>query len=419
MHIDRANEVTMALKSTDPAGPISAFGLLFLPTSRASLAPCSSFGASEARDVGSFRFVTQIVDITAILPQGQTLIVMPAMIPIAHPMRIANEERSDFIGDTKINDLTGGFMPRITHTPSRAGADFMLGALPFERTDTTACHDQGPLCIRRDSRKVDLSQVNRSMALSGSSFSLWNLHTDMQLKAVVPDQRTSSAVFRKLKRQNEGLATLAHRQNDTSLLAAHSLNRPLDGIEAFLSPWILHLHLRMRLAQLACGLDSGKKGMDYHLDRLAMQRKVSIGCLMQFIAPRPFGMSHSGLLVSLATEVPDTGRFHLSCFQASKQLWGGVQSIHTYGIHCCLLAFLLLLDVFLYGRQNLSIERPIVLFCYLSYLFQQMGRESDSERFDILFHATILILLRLHAKWLWALSSRSPEGDGTYRALLS
>jgi hypothetical protein len=354
----------MALKATDPACPISAFGLLFMPTAR-TLATCSSFGASEARDVGLFRFVTQIVDITAILPQRHTLIVMPAVIPIAHPARIANEERSDFIGDTKINDLTGGSMPRITNTPNSPLTDLILGTLqlfpatgillasglllgklsqllsplPFERTDTTACDDQGPLGIRRDSRKVDLSQVNRCMVLSGSSFSLWNLDADMQLKAVVPDQRTSSAVFRKLKRQNEGFATLAHRQNDASVLAAHSLSRPLDRIEAFLSPWILHLHLRVRLAKLACGLDSGKKSMDNHLDRLAMQRKLSLGCLLQFIATRPFGMSHSGLLVSLATEVPYTGRFHLSFFQASKQLWGGSQSIHAYGIHCCLLPF--------------------------------------------------------------------------------
>jgi len=138
--------------------------------------------------------------------------------------------------------------------------------------------------------------------------------------------------------------------------------------------------------------------MDNHLHRLAIQRKLSSSCLLQGIATRPFGMSHSGLLMHLATQVPYTCRFHLSRFQASKQLWGGLQSIHAYCIHCCLLGFLLLLDVFLYGRQNLSIERPIVLFCYLSYLFQQMGRESDSERFAIFFHATILALLRLHIK---------------------
>jgi len=149
----------------------------------------------------------------------------------------------------------------------------------------------------------------------------------------------------------------------------------------------------MLLAELVCGIDVGKKGMDNHLDRLAMQRKLSLGCLLQFIATRPFGMSHSGLLMRLATEVPYTGSFHLSRFQASKQLWAWLQSKHADCIHCCLLACLLLLDVFLYGRQNLSIERPIVLFCSLPYLFQQMGREPDSERLDIFFHATILSLL--------------------------
>ncbi len=55
-----------------------------------------------------------------------------------------------------------------------------------------------------------------------------------------------------------------------------------------------------------------------------------------------------------------------------------------------LLAFLL--EMFLDGRQNLSIERAIMLFCRLSYLFPQMGREPDREQFDLFFHATIIVL---------------------------
>ena len=62
MHIDRADEITMAREPASAAGPISAFGLLFMPAS-GTLATCSSFGAGEARDVSLFRFVGEIVDI--------------------------------------------------------------------------------------------------------------------------------------------------------------------------------------------------------------------------------------------------------------------------------------------------------------------------------------------------------------------
>jgi hypothetical protein len=112
--------------------------------------------------------------------------------------------------------------------------------------------------------------------------------------------------------------------------------------------------------------------MHNHLDRLTMQCELSFGCLLQFVASGPCGMIHSGLLVDLTTEVPDFRRFHLSSFQASKQLWMRLQLIDVYRVHCRLLAFLLFLDVFLYGSQDLSIERAIILFCYLSNLFQKV-----------------------------------------------
>jgi hypothetical protein len=93
----------------------------------------------------------------------------------------------------------------------------------------------------------------------------------------------------------------------------------------------------MGLAKLTCGIDVGKEGMDNHLDRLTMQCKLSFGCLLQLIASRPFGMAHSGLLVDLYAEVPNLSRFHLGGFQASKQFWGGFQSIHTHCIHAMIL----------------------------------------------------------------------------------
>src|SRR5260370_41910991 len=108
MHIERTNQVTVADKATLLTVPNPAFGLVLLSTS-GTLATCSSSGASEAQDAGLFRFVGQIVDVTAILPQGHTLIVMSASISIAHPMRIADEEASHLILNTEVDDLSCRF----------------------------------------------------------------------------------------------------------------------------------------------------------------------------------------------------------------------------------------------------------------------------------------------------------------------
>src|SRR5260370_32509382 len=128
MHIDRADEITMAREPASAASPISAFGLLFMPAS-GTLATCSSFGAGEARDVSLFRFVGEIVDILAILPQRHTLIVVSAVISIADTMRIADEERSNLLLDTKVDDLSCGLMTHSADTTKRATRDLVLGAL--------------------------------------------------------------------------------------------------------------------------------------------------------------------------------------------------------------------------------------------------------------------------------------------------
>jgi hypothetical protein len=69
------------------------------------------------------------------------------------------------------------------------------------------------------------------------------------------------------------------------------------------------------------------------------------------------------------------------------------------GTHDLLRAFLLPLEMFLYRRQALSIERPIMLFRCFSSLFQHMGRKPDSERFHSVFHVTILLFTWFHVKW--------------------
>jgi hypothetical protein len=184
MHIDRANEVTMTVKAAGPACPISSLGLMFMPTYRTP-ATCSSFRASEAHDVSGFRFVCEVVDILAIFPQGHTLIVMPTVISIAHPMRVANEERTDFVFDTEVDHLLGRLMPQITDTTLSTAALLVLGtlqllpstrillatslllgdfaklliALPFEGTDSTSGDNERPGGRGGDSSQVDFAKV--------------------------------------------------------------------------------------------------------------------------------------------------------------------------------------------------------------------------------------------------------------------
>jgi hypothetical protein len=128
MHIDRANQIPVALEAARTAGPIAVLGLVAMPTAR-TLATSSSFRASEARDVSRFGFVGQIVDIFAIFPQGHALVMVSAMVSMAHPMRIAKKERVNLVFDTKVDHRSGGFMTLIADTSSIALADFVLGSL--------------------------------------------------------------------------------------------------------------------------------------------------------------------------------------------------------------------------------------------------------------------------------------------------
>ncbi len=109
VHVDRANEITVTSEAADAAHPIAVLGFVFMPTS-GTLARGSSFGASEARDMGLLGFVRQIVDITTIFPLAHTLVMVFATVFGADAMRVANEERTNVIVDTKVNDLPGGLV---------------------------------------------------------------------------------------------------------------------------------------------------------------------------------------------------------------------------------------------------------------------------------------------------------------------
>ena len=341
MHVDGPDQVTMAGKTAGAADPISVLGLMTMPAS-GTLATCSSFGASEARDVSLFGFVGEIIDVFAILPQGHAAVMMAATITVPYTMRIADEERSDFIGDTKVDDLPGGFMTLITNAAFTAFAYLVLDSLQFlpatgilltaallfrqlsqvliavafERTDTTPCNDQGLLGIRGNRSEVDFSQVDSGVFLSGGMFSLWYLNAHMQLKASVPDQRTGSTFSRKIERQNQRGTPSTHWQDDTSCLFADCLSRPHHGTETLLMVRVLHFHLRMALTELVRGVDIGEESMDHHLNGLAVQRKTALCGLLQCRASRPLDMAHTRFSVQVATEVPHLCCFHLSSLEA-------------------------------------------------------------------------------------------------------
>src|SRR6266487_4491212 len=130
MHIDRADQIAVTGEAAGAADPVSAPGLLLMPTA-GTLSTCSSFRASRTRDVSLFGFVGEILDVFAILPQCHALVVVSTLVLLANAMRIANEDRPDLVVNTKVNHVPGGFMACITNTPVRTFADRMLGALQF------------------------------------------------------------------------------------------------------------------------------------------------------------------------------------------------------------------------------------------------------------------------------------------------
>src|SRR5207245_5339249 len=83
MHIDRANEITMATKAALAARPSSAFGLVTMPAAGTPAAG-ASFGAGRARDAGLLRFVGEVINVAAVFPLPHAAVVMSATVPVAH-----------------------------------------------------------------------------------------------------------------------------------------------------------------------------------------------------------------------------------------------------------------------------------------------------------------------------------------------
>ena len=371
MHIDRAHKVTVPREPTGAACPISVLGLVFVPTAR-TLATRSSFRASEARDVGLFRFVSQIVDIFPVLPQSHALIVMPSAVLAAHTVRIANEERTDVVLDAEVDHLPGGLVPHIADTPVRAGTHLVPGplqllpparillatrlllgdladlsvALPFEAANASSRDDQRFLSVCRCSSKVYLAEIDGSAVFTRHFFGLWGFNADMQFKPSVPHKGHGSTVFGQIERQHQRSTSPSHRQNDAPLPSNHGLSRPRDWVEAFGAPGVFHAHLRVCLAKLARGLNVGKEGMHDHLYRLTLQSKTAFGRLLQFMAPRPCAVSPSGRFVGFHAVIPDLSCLLLSRLQSVKLACREmVEPIYANGLHGMILVWMSLHQV--------------------------------------------------------------------------
>src|ERR1700757_3177917 len=186
----------------------------------------------------------------------------------------------------------------------------------FERADTAPGDDHGSSCVGGDSRQVDLAEVYGRLGGAWSLLRLWYLHADVQLKAVIPDQAACPAVFRQINGQHQRWTTLSHWQDHPAMFTRDGLRRPLDRIEVFRAPGVLHLHLGVSPAKLASRLDVGEESGDDHLDRLTMQRETPFCRFLQNITSRPFRMAGAGGLVRFQTGVPYLRCLHLSSLAA-------------------------------------------------------------------------------------------------------
>ncbi len=374
MHIDRADEVTVAPKAALAERPSSAFGLVLVPTS-GTPAGGSSFGAGRARDAGVLGFVDQVVDVFAVFPQGHALVVVPPAVLGAYTVRIADEERPYLVFYTIVDDLARSFVPEIAHAPLGPSARLVLRALqllpapgvflapapllselpelpvslPFEAADAAPGHDQRLARTRGGGGEVDFPEINTRLSGPRGRFRLGNFHADVQLEAPVPDERAGSGIVRKRDGQDKRRSPLTHRQEHASFLLADGLGGPVDGVEALHAPGILHAHLRVFFAQFARGLDVGEEGVNHHLHRLAVQAVTPFGCPLQRIPPRPRRVGHPGIFVRLHAEVPHVGRFLLRRFESMEERGRKMgQAIHAHCFH---------MNLFLLSTPNAVISR--------------------------------------------------------------
>jgi hypothetical protein len=108
MLVDAPDDIPMPHKPTDgvAAAPDPPFDLLF-PAAYRTLAARSPLRACEALDAGGFRFIAEIGDISAKLPPGEALIVMPSAIPPAYSLWMTDKQPAYLVLLAEGDDVCG------------------------------------------------------------------------------------------------------------------------------------------------------------------------------------------------------------------------------------------------------------------------------------------------------------------------
>ena len=146
-------------------------------------------------------------------PYSHKAIVIPAGAPVAHAVRVADEERSHVLFDAKVDDLPRGFVPQVADAPLGPTTDRVLrplellpapgvllakalllgdlpelpASLPLETANAAPGDNERRASVGSHSGQVDFPQVNGRQRRAGGLTRLWHIHADMQLEASVPD----------------------------------------------------------------------------------------------------------------------------------------------------------------------------------------------------------------------------------------
>ena len=116
MHIDRTDQVAMAVKPAVSADPGSSFGLVFVLAS-GTPATDASFGAGRARDASLRGCMGEVVDVFPVFPLRHAAVVVPATVASADAVRIADEERADLVLDAEVDDFASCLVAQVAHAP--------------------------------------------------------------------------------------------------------------------------------------------------------------------------------------------------------------------------------------------------------------------------------------------------------------
>jgi len=224
MHIDTADQITVSRKSAVLAMPLPVFRLVLMPTS-GTLARCSSFGASEAQDMGLLAFVGEVVDITDSSGQTAALLVLGTL---------------QFLPASRVLLAAGLLLGKLAQ---------VLVTLSLERSNTAPRDNERFPGIRRHRRQVNFSQIDGGLSMDRCLLLLLDLDTHMQFKPAVPDEGNRLALLWKSNGQNQSGTPSPHGKHHSPIFFGDRLRRPRDRVVSFRFVGVAHLHVRMGLPQ--------------------------------------------------------------------------------------------------------------------------------------------------------------------------